>query len=69
MSVLDLTIVERIELNERTDEALVSVEHQGVRVVGVVPTDLDDEHVDEALTEIGESLSDHVPRRAGGEGS
>lgn len=61
---IDATTVDLVEINA-VGEALVSVEHEGVRVVGVVPVDLDDEHVEHALGEVGSAVEDYVRARGG----
>lgn len=61
---IDATTVDLVEINT-VGEALVSVEHEGVRVVGVVPVDLDDEHVEHALGEVGSAVEDYVRARGG----
>lgn len=67
--MIDQTVVERVELNDRGDVALVRVERDGISVVAEVPIDLEEEHVDETLNQISDSMNEHVPQFGGGGGS
>ena len=64
--MIDQTVVEGVELNDRGDVALVRVERDGICVVAEVPVDLEEEHVDETLNQIGQCMTEHVPRFGGG---
>ena len=64
--MIDQTVVEDVELNERGDVALVRIERDGISVLAEVPVDLEESHVDDALGQITESMHAHVPQFGGG---